>query len=343
MFKQRRTILAGLAALIAAPLLAAAPTQAADIKTIGIDWAYYNPVSLVLKDKGWLEQEFAKDGIAIRWVFSAGSNKALEFLNARGIEFGSTAGAAVLLARVNGAPLKAVYVYSKPEWTALVTRPESGITKVEDLKGKRIAVTRGTDPYIFLLRALAAHKLSEKDVKIILLQHADGRTALEKGDVDAWAGLDPMMAQTELERGSKLFFRDANANTYGTLNIREDFAAEHPDLVVRVLKVYERARLYALDNPKELQKTLADAAKLSDTVAAKQLERTDLRYSAIGAPQKATILAAGKALQDSGVIPADKDVAKLVDELIDTRFSQQLGLRAAQAGDVKDAAKSVSR
>ena len=208
----RRKILAGLAALVAAPFVAIAPAHAADIKTIGIDWAYYNPVSLVLKQKGWLEEEFAKDGIAIRWVFSAGSNKALEFLNARGIEFGSTAGAAVLLARVNGSPLKSVYVYSKPEWTALVTRPDSGITKIADLKGKRIAVTRGTDPYIFLLRALATQKLTEKDVKIVLLQHADGRAALEKGDVDAWAGLDPLMAQAELESGARLFYRNAGAN-----------------------------------------------------------------------------------------------------------------------------------
>ena len=335
MSTHRRNILAGLAALLAVPFVALPPAHAADIKTIGVDWAYYNPVSLVLKQKGWLEEEFAKDGIAIRWVFAAGSNKALEFLNARGIDFGSTAGAAVLLARVNGSPLKSVYVYSKPEWTALVTRPDSGIAKVEDLKGKRIAVTRGTDPYIFLLRALAAHKLGEKDVKIILLQHADGRAALEKGDVDAWAGLDPMMAQTELERGSKLFFRNADANTYGFLNVREEFAAEHPQIIDRVLRVYEKARLWALANPQELQKILAEAAKLSDAVAAKQLERTDLRYSAIGAAQRQTIVDAGVALQQSGIIPADKDVAKIVNELIDTSFGAKLGLRSAQLDGVR--------
>jgi hypothetical protein len=61
------------------------------LKEIRIDWATYNPVSLVLKQKGLLEKEFAKDGISIVWVQSAGSNKALEFLNAGSIDFGSTA------------------------------------------------------------------------------------------------------------------------------------------------------------------------------------------------------------------------------------------------------------
>ena len=123
-------------------------------KEIRIDWATYNPVSLVLKDQGLLEKEFAKDGITIRWVQSAGSNKALEFLNASSLDFGSSAGSAALVARINGNPIKSIYVYSRPEWTALVTGKNSNIAKIEDLKGKRVAVTRGTDPHIFLVRAL---------------------------------------------------------------------------------------------------------------------------------------------------------------------------------------------
>ena len=152
---------------------------------------------------------------------SLGSNKALEFLNAGSLDFGSTAGAAALLAKVNGNPIQTIWVYSKPEWTALVTRPDTGIAKVEDLKGKRIAVTKGTDPYIFLLRALDEHGLSASDVSLVLLQHDQGRLALERGDVDAWAGLDPMMADVELSRGFPLFYRNADANSYGVLNVRE--------------------------------------------------------------------------------------------------------------------------
>ena len=223
--------------------------RAAEVDTVTLDWAYYNPVSLVLKQQGWLEEELKKDGIQVQWVQSLGSNKALEFLNAGSLDFGSTAGAAALLGKVNGNPIETIWVYSKPEWTALVTRPDTGIAKVEDLKGKRVAVTKGTDPYIFLLRALSQHGLTASDVNLVLLQHDQGRAALERGDVDAWAGLDPMMADVELSQGFPLFFRDADANSYGVLNVREAFAAEHPEIVKQVLTVYERGRQWALANP----------------------------------------------------------------------------------------------
>jgi len=309
----------GLAAIIA--LLALTPTcapAAEGLKEIRVDWATYNPVSLILKQKGMLEKEFAKDGVRIVWVQSAGSNKALEYLNAGSIDFGSTAGSAALVARINGNPIKSIYVFSRPEWTALVTTRDSRIATVADLRGKRVAVTRGTDPHIFLVRALLDAGLSEKDITPVLLQHADGKTALIRGDVDAWAGLDPMMAQAELEDGAKLFFRKADANTWGILNVREQFLKDNPQAVQRVLATYEDARKYALANYDELQKALVAATKLPDAVADKQLkERTDLLHSRIGAPQRESILAAGLALQQAGVIDAKVDVKAALDSLID--------------------------
>ena len=288
-------------------------------KEIRLDWATYNPVSMVLKEQGLLEKEFAKDGIAIRWVQTLGSNKALEFLSAGSIDFGSTAGSAALVSKINGNPIKSIYVYSRPEWTALVTRKDSPITKVSELKGKRVAVTRGTDPHIFLVRALLDAGLSEKDITPVLLQHPDGKTALIRGDVDAWAGLDPMMAQAEVEDGAKLFFRKPEANTWGILNVREEFLKDHPDLVKRVLAVYEEARKYSLANYDELKHVFIAATKLPDAVVDKQLkERTELTHSKIGAPQRESILAAGLALQQAGVVKADVDVKATVDALIDS-------------------------
>jgi sulfonate transport system substrate-binding protein len=289
------------------------------VKEIRLDFATYNPVSLLLKERGLLEKEFAADGIAIRWVQSAGSNKALEFLNASAIDFGSTAGAAALLAKVNGNPIKSVYVYSRPEWTALVTTATSGVKTVADLKGKRVAVTRGTDPHIFLIRALQEAKLAERDVKLVLLQHADGRTALERGDVDAWAGLDPLMAAAEIDGGATLFHRKAEANTLGVLNVREEFLKQHPALVDRVLKVYEDARKLAIADPAAVKTVLIAATKLPDPVITRQLERTDLADPTFTPARRDTILAAGVALQEAGVIKADVNVKATVDALIEAR------------------------
>jgi sulfonate transport system substrate-binding protein len=310
-----------IAASLATGLASFTTVASAQVKEIRIDYATYNPVSLVLKDKGILEKELEKDGISVRWVQSLGSNKALEFLNAGSIDFGSTAGAAALIGKINGNPIKSIYVYSRPEWTALVTRKDTGIAKVEDLKGKRVAVTRGTDPHIFLVRALQEAKLTEKDVKLVLLQHPDGRTALERGDVDAWAGLDPLMAAAEVESGAQLFYRNAGANTWGVLNVSESFAKDNPALVQRVLKAYEEARKYSLANPAELKKTLVTYTKLAEPVIERQLERTELSHSNIGQPQVDTILAAGLALQQAGVITPETNVRAAVDSLIDRRFA----------------------
>jgi sulfonate transport system substrate-binding protein len=290
---------------------------------ITVDWAYYNPVSLVLREKGWLEEELGE--VEVDWVQSAGSNKALEFLAARSIQFGSSAGAAALLARINGTPIRSVYAYSQPEWTALVTNGDSEIDAVEDLVGKKVAVTRGTDPYIFLVRALADHGLSEDDIEAVLLQHADGRNALIGGSVDAWAGLDPMMAEAELEQGANLFYRAPDLNTWGVLNVDETFAADHPDVVEAVITAYERGRLWSLENPGELAAILAEAAGLSDQVAERQLERTDLTNPAIGELQRDSILGAGIVLQEAGVIEAGVDVEAAVDELLDGRYTADLG------------------
>jgi sulfonate transport system substrate-binding protein len=312
----RRRLLSAI--VCAACLPSPAALAAGQPKEIRIDWATYNPVSMVLKDKGWLEKEFAKDGIAVRWVQSLGSNKALEFLNAGAIDLGSTAGSAALVARINGNPIKSIYVYSRPEWTALVTRRDSAIAKVTDLKGKRVAVTRGTDPHIFLVRALLDAGLTERDIHPVLLQHPDGKTALIRGDVDAWAGLDPMMAQAEIEDGARLFFRKPEANTWGILNVREEFLKEHPDLVRRVLAVYEEARKYSLANYDDVKRATIAATRLPDAVIDRQLkERTELTHNRIGAPQRASILAAGVALQQAGVIPAGVHVPAAVDALVD--------------------------
>jgi sulfonate transport system substrate-binding protein len=319
-FLSRRSLLGSalLGSAFLAGLLPSPAAFAADKpSTINIDWATYNPVSMLIKDKGWFEKEFAKDGISIRWVQTLGSNKALEFLNAGSLDFGSSAGAAALVSKINGNPIKSIYVYSQPEWTALVTRKDTTINKIADLKGKRVAVTRGTDPHIFLVRALQSVGLTEKDITPVLLQHPDGKTALMRGDVDAWAGLDPMMAQAEVEDGARLFYRNKAANTWGILSTREEFLNDHPDIVKRVLAVYEEARKYSLANYNEEKHAFQAATKLSDAVADKQLkERTGITFNKIGPDQRDSILQAGIALQKAGVIKADVDVKKALDDMI---------------------------
>ena len=85
-----------------------------------------------------------------------------------------------------------------------------------------------------------------------------------------------------------------------------------------MLATYEEARKYSLANYDELKKVFIGVTKLPENVVDKQLkERTELTHSRIGAPQRESILAAGLALQQAGVIDAKVDVKAALDQLID--------------------------
>jgi len=294
-------------------------TEVAKPIEIRLDYATYNPSSLVLKKQGWLEAELAKDNISVRWVLSQGSNKANELLSSGSVDFASTAGAAALLARSNGVPLKVIYVYSKPEWTALVVGADSPIKQVADLKGKKVAATRGTDAFFFLLRSLNAAGLSQHDIELVHLQHSEGRLALQRGDVDAWAGLDPFMASAELREHARLIYRNIDFNSFGTLNVREEFLAKYPGQVQRVIANYERARGWILEHKQEAAEILAAEAKLEPEVALRQLGERTVLDKDVGIPGEAlhqALLAVAPILKSEQLVGADANPSKALAELV---------------------------
>ena len=318
----RRTFLTTSASLA----LGACAHAAAPLHEITVDWAYYSPLSMVLRQKGWLEEAFRPDGVKVNWVLSLGSNKALEFLSSAGSDFGSSAGAAALLSRANGNAIKLVYVSGKPEWTALVVGPQSTLADVAGLRGKKIAATKGTDPYIFLLRLLHDAGMSKADADIVHLQHPDGRAALERGDVDAWAGLDPHMASSEIEHGSRLAVRRPEYNTYSVLNVREAFLRDHPEAARRVVEQYERARRWALGNRDALLAIVSTEAKIPRAVAERVvLQRYGFEESVPGAAHEKALLGAAGVLAAEGLFKPGVDATKAVADLLDPSLARALG------------------
>ncbi|CAL4859763.1 aliphatic sulfonate ABC transporter substrate-binding protein [Microbacterium sp. MM2322] len=293
--------------------------------TLSIDFATYNPLSLVVKDQGLIEKALGDD-VDVEWTQSAGSNKANELLRAGALDVGSTAGSAALLARANGSPIKVIDVYSQPEWSAIVVGPDSDITSVADLKGKKVAATSGTDPYFFLLQALETAGLSVTDVDVQNLQHADGRSALDGGSVDAWAGLDPIMAAAEVESGDKLIYRNVDFNSYGFLNATEEFLTDHKDVAQVVVDAYEEARTWAIANPEKTADLLADVAGIDPKVATTVIaERSNLDVSGIpGDAQLAVLKKIAPVLVDSDAVTGGQDaVDKALDTIIEPTFAEK--------------------
>ncbi|GAB4962495.1 aliphatic sulfonate ABC transporter substrate-binding protein [Mycobacterium avium subsp. hominissuis] len=289
-------------------------------KDLHLDYAYYNPLSLVIRDQQLLE----KKGYHVTWVLSQGSNKANEGLRSKALDFGSTGGSPALLARANGTPIKTVDVYARGEWTALVVAKNSPINAVADLKGKKVAVTKGTDPYFFLLQSLATAGLSPADIEIVNLQHADGKTALERGDVDAWSGLDPFMAETIQQQGSRIIYRNPDFNSGGVLNAREDFITAHPDSVQLVVDTYEEARKWAKTHPAELAALLASQAKVSQSVAQEELGRTALNIDPVPGDWLRAVLTRIEPLAVAdGDIKSDDAGRNALNTLIEPKYARQ--------------------
>ena len=291
--------------------------------TLTLDWATYNPLSLVIRDQKLIETALG-DSVTVEWVQSAGSNKANEFLRSGSADIASTAGSAALLARANGSPIKVIDIYSQPEWSALVVGEGSEITGPADLAGRAVAATPGTDPYFFLVQALAEADLSIADVELQPLQHADGRSALEGGSVEAWSGLDPIMAAAEVESGAQLVYRNVDFNTYGFLNATEDFIENHADVAQVVVDAYEQARTWALANLEETAQLLADAAGIDLAVASTVItERSNLDVSGVpGEDQLAVLEAISPMLSDSGDVQGGAEaVEKARAEIIHDAFA----------------------
>ncbi|WP_096393297.1 substrate-binding domain-containing protein [Halorubrum trapanicum] len=323
---ERRQFLRGTGAAIGGSLVAGCVGGGSESGTVTVDYAYYNPVSLVLREKGWLEEAFADTGTDVEWVLSLGSNQANEYAQSGEADVSSTAGIAALMARTNGVPITTPYIYSDPEWTALVTFQETGIESVADLEGKRVAATRGTDPYFFLLQALEDAGLSSDDVEIVNLQHPEGQSALVRGDVDAWAGLDPHMAELELEHdGTELFFREPRYNTYGFLNFLDGFLADRTEDATRVLEAYERGREWAIENPQATAGILADASEMSEPVAERVFtKRNDLSEPIPGEPHRELLSNLSPILEREDLVTDDANPAGNVDELIDSEFASEV-------------------
>ncbi|MBX9470860.1 aliphatic sulfonate ABC transporter substrate-binding protein [Microcella sp.] len=297
---------------------AAEPVEGAEWSstTLTVDFATYNPLSLIIKDQGWLEAELGDD-VAVTWVQSAGSNKANEFLRSGAVDVGSTAGSAALLARSNGSPIHTINVYTQPNWSAILVPTGSEIRTVDDLVGANVAATKGTDPYFFLLQTLAEFDLGLDDITVQNLQHADGKTALETGAVDAWAGLDPLLSTSVANGASEIIYDNVSFNSYGFLNATEDFITNHPDLAQLVVNAYEKARLWALENPDETAAILAEVAGIDIAIAEATIERTVIDIDSVpGEEHRAVLAVIGPIFVDSG------DVAnqQLIDDALDSLF-----------------------
>lgn len=309
---------------LAAAILALTPLSAfSNAGEVRLDYAYYSPPSLVIRDQGWLEEHFSEQGRNVKWVLSRGSNNSLEFLNSGATQFALTSSISAFVSRANGQPVKTVYSYLWAEPSALVVSEQSPINRFEDIRGKRVAATKGTDPYFFLLRALQRHDLTSKDVRIVHLQHPDGRTALEQGRVDVWAGLDPHMAASEAA-GSRFLYRNSDFGLAAFLNTSERVLQSEPETVEAVLNAYERARQWIIDHPDQTAELVARETDLPVAVIQLQLARYDFSRPVPGQAHLAAIAPVIPLLKADNILRSTADTEATLASLLAPDIAQRV-------------------
>ena len=194
---QRRRLVQGAAAAITLPSLASfsALAQGAPRE---LRIGHQKGLLSLLKGRGTLEKRLAPLGVTVKWTeFTAGPVQ-LEALNVGSIDFGDVGEAPPIFAQAAGAPLAYVgATVPRPASEAVLVPKGSAIKTVADLKGKKIALNKGSNVHYFLVKLLEKHGLTYADVNPVFLPPSDARAAFEKGSVDAWVIWDPFLAAAE--------------------------------------------------------------------------------------------------------------------------------------------------
>jgi sulfonate transport system substrate-binding protein len=194
---RRRLLLAGAAgaASLAAPGVRAQSAGPAQLR-IGFQKSAVNLV--IVKQQGALEKRFP--GSRVQWVEFPAGPQLLEALAVGSLEFGLTGDSPPVFAQAAGKDL--LYVGAepaKPLSSAILVKGDSPLRTLPELKGKRIALQKGSSAHYLLVRAVAKAGLQWSDIQPMYLPPSDARAAFERGSVDAWAIWDPFYAATELD------------------------------------------------------------------------------------------------------------------------------------------------
>lgn len=255
---RRRRVNAVLAAFATLSLSGAALAQKKGEETLRIGYQKYGTLTL-LKARGDLEKRLAPQGITVKWTEFPAGPQLLEGLNVGAIDFGTVGEAPPIFAQAAGADL--VYVANQPPAPtaeAVVVPKESAIKTVADLKGKKVALNKGSNVHFLLVKLLEKAGLKYADVQTVFLPPADARAAFEKGAVDAWVIWDPFLAAAEKQIGARVLAdgKGVVANHQFYLAARP-YAERRPDVVQAIIDELARLDRWADGKAKEVAQQLA--------------------------------------------------------------------------------------
>ena len=230
--------------------LAVAPAFAQDAATLRIGFQKYGTLT-ILKALGTLDKALAAQGIVVKWTEFPAGPQLLEGLNVGSIDFGTVGEAPPIFAQAAGAPL--VYVGNEPpapDSEAILVPKDSPVRSVADLKGRKVALNKGSNVHYLLVKLLEQAGVAYRDVNVAYLTPADARAAFERGAVDAWVIWDPFQAAAELQLGARVLADGKGVvNNYQFFLASRAYADRHPQVIRTVLEEIRKGDLWARENP----------------------------------------------------------------------------------------------
>ena len=236
---------------------------------IRVGYQKYGTLTL-LKGRGTLEQRLAAKNVTVKWTEFPAGPQLLEGLNVGGIDFGTVGEAPPIFAQAAGANL--VYVGNEPPSPgseAIVVPKDSKIRTLTDLKGKKVALNKGSNVHYLLVKALEKAGVGYKEIETVFLPPADARAAFERGSVDAWVIWDPFLAAAEKQLGARVVAdgKGLVANHQFYLAARP-YAEKNAEIVRIVLEEIAKVDEWGAKNPKEVATILSAQTGLDVDVVA---------------------------------------------------------------------------
>jgi sulfonate transport system substrate-binding protein len=260
---------------------------------------------IILKAHGTVEKRLALQGVAVEWVEFAAGPVLLEALGAGSIDFGMTGEAPPIFAQAAGNPLRYVGVEpSGPAGEAILVAKDSPITSLAGLRGKRVALNKGSNVHYFLLQALAKAGLKLNDVQPTYLAPADARAAFERGSVDAWVIWDPYLAAAQQATAARALADGTGlVENYIFYFASRNFAAAHPNLVRAVLDEIAVVDAWAPTHQHEIAELLAVQTGLPPSVLEVALSHLSYGVGPLDDPVIANQQRIADAFREIGLLP----------------------------------------